>query len=48
MVTITGDSLSGYSVDGVGGRVHDLLGTRCDPYGISFNLGEFCNSFANF
>lgn len=34
LVTITGDSLSGYGVDGVGGRVHDLLGTRCDPYGI--------------
>lgn len=33
LVTITGDSLSGYGVDGVGGRVHDLLGTRCDPYG---------------
>ena len=33
LVTITGDSLSGYGVDQVGGRVHDLLGTRCDPYG---------------
>ncbi len=33
LVTITADSLSGYGVDGVGGRVHDLLGTRCDPYG---------------
>ena len=34
LVTITGDTLSEYGVDGVGGRVHDLLGTRCDPYGI--------------
>ncbi|MCJ1331047.1 hypothetical protein MMC10_007734 [Thelotrema lepadinum] len=32
MVAITGDSLKGYGVDGVGGRCHDLLGTRCDPY----------------
>ncbi|MGC0272080.1 urea carboxylase-associated family protein [Pseudactinotalea sp. Z1739] len=32
MVTITGDSLAGYGVDAEGGRVHDLLGTRCDPY----------------
>lgn len=32
MVTITGDSLADYGKDGEGGRVHDLLGTRCDPY----------------
>lgn len=32
LVTITGDSLKDYGVDEVGGRVHDLLGTRCDPY----------------
>ena len=32
MVTITADSLAGYGVDADGGRVHDLLGTRCDPY----------------
>ncbi|KAI4211634.1 MAG: hypothetical protein LQ351_005537 [Letrouitia transgressa] len=31
MCTITGDSLAGYK-DDVGGRVHDLLGTRCDGY----------------
>ena len=31
-MTITGDSLSRYGIDGVEGRVHDLLGTRCDPY----------------
>lgn len=32
MVTITDDSLANYGVDEHGGRVHDLLGTRCDPY----------------
>ena len=32
LVTITADTLAGYGVDEVGGRVHDLLGTRCDPY----------------
>lgn len=31
MVTITADTLE-YGVDGDGGRCHDLLGTRCDPY----------------
>ena len=33
MVTIIRDSLADYGVDDVGGRCHDLLGTRCDPYG---------------
>ena len=32
MVTIIGDSLGDYGVDQFGGRCHDLLGTRCDPY----------------
>lgn len=35
MVTIIADSLGGkdgYDVDEWGGRCHDLLGTRCDPY----------------
>lgn len=32
LATITADTLSGYGVDDYGGRVHDLLGTRCDPY----------------
>jgi hypothetical protein len=32
MATITSDSLAGYGVDEYGGRIHDLLGTRCDPY----------------
>ncbi|KAK0708061.1 hypothetical protein B0H67DRAFT_589206 [Lasiosphaeris hirsuta] len=32
MVTIVADSLARYGTDEHGGRVHDLLGTRCDPY----------------
>ena len=35
MVTIVADTLGGkdgYGVDRWGGRCHDLLGTRCDPY----------------
>ena len=32
LCTILHDSLSGYGKDEHGGRVHDLLGTRCDPY----------------
>lgn len=32
MATITGDSLADYGVDSEGGRVHDTLGSRCDPY----------------
>lgn len=32
LCTIVADSLSDYGVDEHGGRVHDLLGTRCDPY----------------
>ncbi len=32
LATITDDSLSGYGTDEHGARVHDLLGTRCDPY----------------
>lgn len=32
MATITSDTLEGYGVDDEGGRVHDTLGTRCDPY----------------
>ncbi|KAL2133658.1 hypothetical protein VTI74DRAFT_1936 [Chaetomium olivicolor] len=32
LVTIISDSLSWYGEDEHGGRVHDLLGTRCDPY----------------
>lgn len=32
LVTILEDTLSWYGVDEHGGRVHDLLGTGCDPY----------------
>jgi hypothetical protein len=40
LVTITDDSLAGYGVDEFGGRVHDLLGTRCDPYVNRMLTGE--------
>ncbi len=32
LATIIHDSLAWYGEDQNGGRVHDLLGTRCDPY----------------
>ena len=32
LATITDDSLSDYGTDEHGARIHDLLGTRCDPY----------------
>ncbi|KAK9772711.1 hypothetical protein SCAR479_10581 [Seiridium cardinale] len=32
LATIVHDSLAWYGRDEHGGRVHDLLGTRCDPY----------------
>jgi uncharacterized protein YcgI (DUF1989 family) len=32
LLTITNDSLEWYGVDADGARVHDLLGSRCDPY----------------
>lgn len=40
MATITYDSLADYGVDAEGGRVHDLLGTRCDPYVNTMLTGE--------
>ena len=40
MATITADSLENYGVDAQGGRVHDLLGTRCDPYVNRMLTGE--------
>ena len=40
LLTVTNDSLAGYGVDGDGGRVHDLLGTRCDPYVNRMLTGE--------
>jgi len=32
LATIVADTLETYGVDGEGGRVHDTLGSRCDPY----------------
>ena len=32
IATIIADTLADYGIDEHGGRVHDLLGTRCDPY----------------
>ncbi|OYX45218.1 MAG: hypothetical protein B7Z02_01190 [Rhodobacterales bacterium 32-67-9] len=32
MATITHDTLGWYGFDGFGGSVHDVIGTRCDPY----------------
>ncbi|WP_397544024.1 urea carboxylase-associated family protein [Roseovarius salis] len=32
MATITADTLAWYGIDQFGGSVHDVIGTRCDPY----------------
>ncbi len=32
MATITTDTLGWYGMDAYGGSVHDVIGTRCDPY----------------
>jgi uncharacterized protein YcgI (DUF1989 family) len=32
MATITEDTLGWYGFDGDGGGIHDVIGTRCDPY----------------
>ena len=40
LVTVVGDSLADYGVDEDGGRVHDLLGSRCDPYTNQLLSGE--------
>jgi len=32
MATITSDTLDWYGIDAFGGSVHDVIGTRCDPY----------------
>ncbi|MEU9482154.1 urea carboxylase-associated family protein [Streptomyces decoyicus] len=40
LLTVTDDTLDGYGTDGEGGRVHDLLGTRCDPYVNRMLTGE--------
>ena len=40
LVTITDHSLAGYGNDEHGGWLHDLLGTRCDPYVNRMLTGE--------
>lgn len=40
LLTVTNDSLADHGVDADGGRVHDLLGTRCDPYVNRMLTGE--------
>jgi hypothetical protein len=40
IATITSDSLADYGIDEFGGRIHDLLGTRCDPYVNRMLTGE--------
>ena len=32
LATITTDTLGWYGIDAFGGSVHDVIGTRCDPY----------------
>ncbi len=32
MATVTEDTLDWYGIDNDGGSVHDVIGTRCDPY----------------
>ncbi|MEP2717139.1 DUF1989 domain-containing protein [Pseudophaeobacter sp.] len=32
MVTVVDDTLGWYGIDEFGGSVHDVIGTRCDPY----------------
>lgn len=32
MATVTTDTLGWYGIDPYGGSVHDVIGTRCDPY----------------
>lgn len=32
MATVTEDTLGWYGIDEFGGSVHDVIGTRCDPY----------------
>lgn len=32
LATITHDTLNWYGIDDFGGSVHDVIGTRCDPY----------------
>lgn len=40
MATITHDTLDWYGFDADGGSVHDVIGTRCDPYTSQLLSGE--------
>ena len=40
MVTVTADTLDWYGWDEYGGSVHDVIGTRCDPYTNDILNGE--------
>ena len=40
MATITHDTLDWYGIDGFGAGVHDVIGTRCDPYTNRLLSGE--------
>ena len=40
MATVTWDTLDWYGWDDFGGSVHDVIGTRCDPYTNMFLTGE--------
>ncbi|MEU6579087.1 urea carboxylase-associated family protein [Streptomyces sp. NPDC046805] len=40
LLTVTADTLADYGCDAEGARVHDLLGTRCDPYVNRMLTGE--------
>ena len=40
MATVTSDTLDWYGIDADGGSVHDVIGTRCDPYTNALLTGE--------
>lgn len=40
LLTVTSDTLADYGPDADGARLHDLLGTRCDPYVNRMLTGE--------
>jgi uncharacterized protein len=40
MATITHDTLDWYGFDDFGGSVHDVIGTRCDPYTLKLLTGR--------
>ena len=43
MATITQDTLDWYGFDEYGGSVHDVIGTRCDPYTHKLLSGHDCH-----